>query len=856
MQFRCSLSPFVRSALGTVAGVGLVLATLGAGCVKPGGSGGPVVSDGGLTGSGGYIPVSSGISSMGGAGNETVIPSALGGNGGMSGQGGDAGGGGSSSSGGAPVKTACSAPPANYPYSPGYVISPTAVTSAQSAVNSMSPSQRADQLRGTHPGPGSSRNFSDIFRTLDAGGVKGFKFRDGPRGVNLAAENPSGGQGYSTTFPVPSSRGASFNLTLEYQIGVAMGDEMVASNHNNLLSPTTNILRHPLWGRNQETYGEDSFHLGRMGTANVVGIQEYVPACAKHYAANNIEVNRANLNAMMDEQTLQEVYARHYEMMIRDGGVSCIMAAYNSVNGVKSTQNKHLLNELLRDQFGFKGFVLSDWWAMPGGSGNITTDQQKANAAQALLAGMDMELPWNYNYSQIESQVTSNAITQALVNEAALRVVREKFRFNVATGTGLKAAKTTLTPQNSIAGNDAHLDLARQAAVEGSVLLKNDNNTLPIIQEGRTVSRVAVIGAKVAWSINGSGLTQKGIVDFANDIRIGDLGSSRTTPDPGKTIGPALGLRLTAPPGVTVIASDAASAAEDADFIVVVAGMTQQDEGEEYTGEADRNNFSLDGKVTGTKLQDKLIRDVAAIANDPANKKPWVVVLQGGGIIDMPWIASVPAVVMAWYPGQLGGYALGQLLYGEANFSGKLPVTWSTVESDWPVFSVTGQTTTVMSYYLGYRWFDKYNKKPLYPFGHGLSYTSYRYENVVVPCNDVKPDANIPVTVDVHNTGGVDGDEIVMVFVRFIDENNVPPAGVQRSVKELKAFRRVNLPKGVGKRVTIDLRASDLKVYDPASKTMKVPTGKVQILVGPSSDRTKLLPASDNDTSTVITLVP
>lgn len=854
MPFSSSPSPFVRSALCKVAGVGLVFAVLGAACVKPGGAGGPVVSDGGLTGSGGYIPISSGGNSMGGAGNETVIPTGgTTGNGGMSGQGGDSGGGGSSSSGGAPAKTACTTPPMNYPYSPGYVISPAAVTMAQSAVNSMTPSQRADQLRGTNPGPASSRNYSDIFRTLDSGGIKGFKFRDGPRGVNLAAENPSGGQGYSTTFPVASARGASFDLTLEYQIGVAMGDEMVASNHNNLLSPTTNILRHPLWGRNQETYGEDAFHLGRMGTANVVGIQEYVPACAKHYAANNIEVNRANLNAMMDEQTLQEVYARHYEMMIRDGGVSCIMAAYNSVNGVKSTQNKHLLNELLRDQFGFKGFVLSDWWAMPGGSGNITTDQQKANAAQALLAGMDMELPWNYNYSQIESQVTSNAITQATVNEAALRVVREKFRFNVATGTGLKAAKTTLTPQNSIAGNDAHLDLARQAAVEGSVLLKNEGNTLPIIQTGRTVSTVAVIGAKVAWSISGSGLTQKGVVDFANDIRIGDLGSSRTTPDPGKTFGPAAGLRLTAPPGITVTASDAASAARNADFIVVVAGMTQQDEGEEYTGEADRNNFSLDGKVTGTKLQDKLITDVAAIANDPANKKPWAVVLQGGGVIDMPWIASVPAVVMAWYPGQLGGVALGQLLFGQVNFSGKLPVTWSTVASDWPVFSVTGQTTTEMSYYLGYRWFDKYAKKPLYPFGHGLSYTTYRYENVVVPCNDVKPDANIPVTVDVFNTGEMDGDEIVMVFVRFLDP---APAGVQRSIKELKAFRRVNLTKGQGKRVTIDLRASDLKVYDPTSKTMKVPTGRVQILVGPSSDRTKLLPASDMDTSTVITLVP
>jgi beta-glucosidase len=848
MQCRRPFAASVRLGLGVVLSVSLGAALVGTACVTPGGRPGTGSGSGAADG-GVYIPPASGGSSMGGAGNETVIS----GNGGMGGDGNGGAGGGATSTGGAPVKMACSAPTTNYPYSPGYVISPAAVSMAESAVSSMTLSDRADQLRGTKPGAASSRQYNDIFRTLDAAGIKGFKFRDGPRGVNLAAENPSGKQGYSTTFPVASARGASFDLTLEYQIGQALGDEMVASNHNMLLAPTTNILRHPLWGRSQETYGEDSFHLGRMGTANVVGVQEYVPACAKHYAANNIEVNRANLNAMMDEQTLQEVYARHFGMMIRDGGVSCIMAAYNSVNGVKSTQNGHLLNELLRGQFGFQGFVLSDWWAMPGGAGNITTDQQKANATQALQAGMDMELPWGYNYSQIESQVTSNAIAQTTVNEAATRVVREKFRFNIATGTGLKAALTTLTAQNSIAGNDPHIELARQAAVEGSVLLKNDDKTLPIVQPGRTVSSVVVIGAKVPWSITGSGLTQKGTLDFANDIRIGDLGSSRVLPDPAKTIGPTAGLRAAAPTGVTVTSSDKASAAADADFIVVVAGMTQQDEGEEYTGEADRNNFSLDGKVTGTKLQDKLITDVAQIAKD--KNKPMVVVLQGGGIIDMPWISMVPAVVMAWYPGQVGGYAIGQLLFGTANFSGKLPVTWSTVAADWPVFSVTGDTTTMMSYYLGYRWFDKMKKTPLYPFGHGLSYTTYRYENVTVPCNDVKPTANIPVTVDVFNTGDVDGDEVVMVFARFLDAD-APPAGVQRSVKELKAFRRVNLPKGQGKRVTIDVRASDLAAYDPASNTMKVPTGKVQLLVGPSSDRTKLLPASDTDTSTVITLVP
>ena len=215
----------------------------------------------------------------------------------------------------------------------------------------------------------------------------------------------------------------------------------------------------------------------------------------------------------------------------------------------------------------------------------------------------------------------------------------------------------------------------------------------------------------------------------------------------------------------------------------------------------------------------------------------------------MPWLASVPAVVMAWYPGQAGGTALGQLLMGQANFSGKLPVTWAS--TGWPTFN-EGNTTT-MSYYLGYRCFDNMNIKPTFPFGHGLSYTTFSYSNVSVPCNDVAKNADIPVTVDVYNTGNYDGDETILIFVRYLDP---PPSGVQRSVKELKAFRRVNLTKGQGKRVTTDLRASDLQVYDPTSKTLKVVTGRVQILVGPSSDRAQLLPASDSDTSTVVNILP
>src|SRR5947207_3287289 len=179
----------------------------------------------------------------------------------------------------------------------------------------------------------------------------------------------------------PMARAAAFDMDLEFRIGQAAGDETLASGNTMLLAPTTNILRHPAWGRALETYGEDPYLLGRMGTAFVAGVQQYIPACAKHYAANNIENGRASANAQMDEQTLREMYARHFEMMIKDGGVACIMASYNLVNGVKATQNKHLLTDLLRTDFGFRGFVMSDWWAMPPGTATASTDALAANAA-------------------------------------------------------------------------------------------------------------------------------------------------------------------------------------------------------------------------------------------------------------------------------------------------------------------------------------------------------------------------------------------------------------------------------------------------------------------------------------------
>ncbi|MEA2701284.1 MAG: beta-glucosidase [Myxococcales bacterium] len=777
------------------------------------------------TGSGGDSSTGSGGQGQGGDN---------GGSGGDNGNGGNSGSGGSSvgtggdgvvvnppdgGADGPPMVVKMSCADMNYSdkFTPGYSITADAQNQAKTTLASMQIGEKADQMRGSQPN-------QTIFNQPDNGarGIKGFRFRDGPRGLCLDAEKV--GNGYSTSFPVALARGATFDLDLEYRIGDAIGDETLASGHTMLLSPTVNILRHPFWGRAQEVYGEDSYELGRFGSAFTAGLQQYVPACAKHYAANNIENGRQSDNAMMDDQTLRETYANHFGMIVQDGGVACIMASYNLVNNVKATQNKVLLTDILRTEFGFKGFVLSDWWAMPGGQGPAQGDRPNF-ARDAVNAGMDMELPNNLNYSTLESLVQGGTLKESQINDSATRILEQKFRFNVAKTSGTSGLKKPTTTYNGGSiGNDAtHLALAEEAALKSMVLLKNDNKTLPI--DRTKVKTIAVLGLTVPFTLGTEGSSQ---VDFVRDVRTGDRGSSRVNHDPAKAVGPLAGITAAAGAGINVVTGQAASAAANADFIIVVGGLTPQDEGEDYTGAGDRGTFSLDGKAG--RPQNQLITDAAAL------KKPMVVVLEAGGVIDLPYLtnANVGAIVMAWYPGQRGGAALGKLLFGgDANFSGKLPITWDSKTADWPAFK-TG-TTTVMDYDLGYQWFDRkaVPADGYLPFGYGLSYTTFEYSNLQVPCSDVTKKGVVNVQVDITNKGTVAGDEIAFLFVSY------PGSAARRHIKELKGFSRVSLAPNQTKRITIPLRISDLKYYD---KGWTVASGAVQVSVGPSS---RTLPLKD-----------
>jgi beta-glucosidase len=551
------------------------------------------------------------------------------------------------------------------------------------------------------------------------------------------------------------ARSASWDLDLERRIGVAMGAEVRGLGHNLLLAPCVNTLRHPGWGRSQETYGEDPWLLGKMGAAFTQGTQTQVPACVKHMAGNNIEDTRMTNDAIIDEQNLRENYMRQYRMVIEEADVACVMSAYNQVNGAYSSENQHLLTNILRDEWGYDGFVVSDWFATK-------------STVESALAGLDVEMPWRAHYAGLELAVDSGQVSEEIIDKAVERILRIKFKF------GFALLNETYAGDPNVVESPEHIALALEAAHKGTVLLKNEGSALPLSRDdGKTI---AVVG------------------EWSKIARLGDNGSSRV--DPSYAIDPYTGIKARAGDGVTVVQSEDSSAAQGADVVIVVAALTQQDEGEAWNGGGDRYTLDL------SSADEALINAVAQMADTV------IVIIEAGGPITMnAWKDSADAIVMAWYPGMEGGHALGDLIFGDINFSGRLTQTWPKTWDDEPLFG-NDQATTVFEYLHGYRHFDGNEIEPLFPFGFGLSYTSFEYSNLSTPCAAVTPGAIVEVSFDVKNSGEVAGADVPQLYVAY------PNTTVRRPIKELKGFARVELEPGETQRVTIALRVSDLAYYD------------------------------------------
>lgn len=602
-------------------------------------------------------------------------------------------------------------------------------------------------------------------------GIPPFKMSDGPRGVGV--------HDGSTAFPVGIARGASWNPELERRVAEAQGRELRAIGGNVLLAPTINNLRHPSWGRSQETYGEDVHLLSRFAVASVQGLQKYVLANPKHFAANSIERTRFQVDVSLDERTLREIYLPQFRAAVHEGGAASIMSAYNSVNGQFCGENEVLLREILKGDWAFDGFVLSDF--------SFGTHPSSA------VNGLDLEMPTPNVFRSLLTQVRSGDVPEEVVDDAVRRMVRKKLQYRLDEPSPV---------DESVIASDEHLALAREAAVDGSVLLKNDSNALPL--DRSTLTRIAVVG------------------ELADAINIGDNGSSSVRP--AFVVTPLEGIRAAVGDGVTVdfigtdaLDSDGLATVEAADAVIVVTGLTFEDEGEGLIGAGDRVDLGLSPERVA------LIQAVAG-----ANSRT-IIVLEGGGAITMgDWVPDIEALLMVWYPGQMGGHAIADLLFGIANPSGKLPITFPTSLDQLPEFDNESLAVTY-DYFHGYRYLDRNGTDPEFPFGFGLSYTRFSIHNLRASQAQAKAGDVVRFSVDVTNDGAVAGAEVVQLYVTY------PDSSVERSVRELKGFAKVMLEPGATETVELELPVNDLAYYDVAASAWALEALEHQVLLGTSS---------------------
>jgi beta-glucosidase len=644
-------------------------------------------------------------------------------------------------------------------------------------------------------------------------GIPDYQMRDGPRGVHLRQGDTAV---QSTTWAVSEARAASFDADLEYRVGKAQGEEMRAFKYELSLAPVVNVLRHPAWARAQETYGEDPILVGEMGAAFVNGLQLNAGACAKHFTGNDTDDNRNATTAIIDEQTLRENYTRPWEIIVKKADPACVMAAYNGVNDAPfqtCTVNHHLLTDILRTDWGWTGFVVSDWWASKG-TGDIN-----------INAGLDLEMSDNHAFVTLSSDVMTSKVPGSRIDEAATRILNVR--------TKLKGLDPTFESSQANPGivNDAgHVALAQETAEKGAVLLKNDN-ILPLGSNATTagmgtanVKSIIVLGPDAA-------VPNAALVATANMASgLGDRGSSDTTPPHAISFLQGLQTRAT---GITVTSSANAADASKADIAIIPVTMAHEDEGEHYDGGLDRQDLTLSGvhpRHWGTNKPAQFIAQAAA-----ANPNVIVLLAVGSAIVMEDWMGSAKAIVQTFYPGQEGGTAAARLLFGDINFSGKLPFTVAQNPTDYPAFQNMAAMVT-FDYLHGYRKFEKENRPVRFWFGYGMSYTTYEYSNLTLLCsNGISSTGRLNVAVTVKNTGKMAGDEVVQAYVGY------PNTAVTRPVKELKAFQRVTLMPGESKTIQFLLPAEDMAYWDTGKNGWVVEKVGHTVLVGPSADPAKLL---------------
>ncbi len=646
-----------------------------------------------------------------------------------------------------------------------------------------------------------------------------YSFSDGPRGVRANKMRTSGDKLGVTSFPVSMARGASWDVELESKIYDVIAKEMRASGVNYTGTPTINLLRHPAWGRAQETYSEDPWLMGELGLAAVNALQHHnVMSCAKHFALNSIENSRFVVDVEVDERTLREVYLPHFKKVVQEGNVASLMSSYNKVLGEYAGNNKYLLTDILRDEWGFKGFVSSDWF------------YGTHDGIASIKAGLNVEMPYQkvYQLDTIKQGIKNGEISEQDIDELIFYTLRTQLKYGLSEDPMEYPDAIIATPES--------IALTRLTAEKSMVLLKNSKvtnskvNNKPVLPFSKSANQtVAVIGR---------------LADMEN---LGDTGSSKTTepyvitPYEGiVAYNKKLGNKVILDNAVDINASMAL--AKKADQIIVVVGYTHVDEGEFLLASEKANKSAKAGKRIGEKTNGgdreslKLLpEDEALIQALAKTNNNLVVVYVGGSAIDLSaWDRQVPAILFSWYSGMEGGNALANILYGEANPSGKLPFSIAKQESDYPYFTPYTEKITY-GYYHGYTLFDKKGIEPAYPFGFGLSYTDYTYSALTVITPELTEDGTLKIQVTVTNTGKVAGEEIVQLYIGFDNSS------VDRPVKLLRDFDKIMLQPGESRVVALAVAAKDMAWYNPDAKAWQIEKMTYQVYVGSSSAKTDLL---------------
>jgi beta-glucosidase len=617
-------------------------------------------------------------------------------------------------------------------------------------------------------------------------GVPEMIVSDGPHGVRRVPDIHSIAQKSlpATCFPTASCVASAWDVDLVRQMGTALGEECIALNVDVLLGPGVNMKRSPLGGRNFEYFSEDPFLAGEIAANFINGIQSKgVGTSLKHFAVNNQEFQRFSISAEVDERTLREIYLSAFEKAIRQAQPWTVMCSYNKVNGTFASEHYTLLTEILRNEWGFEGLVVSDWGAV-------------RDRVAAIKGGLDLEMPGpqDRHVKSVIEAVHSGELDEGTLNESVRRILRIVFK-----------AKETLKGGSFDA--DAHHELAHTIAAESIVLLKN-NGILPL----KEYQHIAVIGRS------------------AENAHFQGGGSSHINPTkvavPLKELqAHALEAELTYAEGYPAdnsfrqdLIDQAVGLAGAAEVALLYIALPAFKESEGY----DRQDLDL------TEQQIKLIQAVVKI------QAKTVVVLNNGAPVTMSdWIDSVPAVLEGWMMGQAGGAALADVLFGKVNPCGKLAETFPLRLADtpaninWP--GGAGKVQYGEGLFIGYRYYDAKKMPVLFPFGYGLSYTTFEYSNAKVSTKNFKDVDGLTVTVDVTNTGNLTGKEIVQVYVH--DEKS----GLVRPEKELKGFTKVELQPGETKSVTITLDFRSFAYYHPKYEQWITEDGDFELLIGASS---------------------